>query len=41
MGRQYSVITYNGKESQKEYICVCVYIYMYVHVYYVYINEKQ
>ena len=27
---QYLVITYDGKESKKEYICVCVCIYIYV-----------
>ena len=26
---QYLVITYNGKESEKEYIYVCIYIYIY------------
>ena len=25
---QYLVITYNGKESEKEYIYVCIYIYV-------------
>ena len=25
---QYLVITYNGKESEKEYICACAYIYV-------------
>ena len=32
---QYSVITYIGKESEKEYIyiymCVCAYIYIYIY----------
>ena len=39
---QYLVITYNGKESEKEYMCVCVcvcvyfvcvYIYTHTHTY--------
>ena len=25
-----SIITYSGKESEKEYIHVCIYIYMYM-----------
>ena len=27
---KYPVINYNGKESEKEYICVCVYMYIYI-----------
>ena len=26
---QYFVITYMGKESEKECVCVCIYIYIY------------
>ena len=26
---QYPVINHNGKEYEKDYVCVCVYIYMY------------
>ena len=37
---QYLVITYDGKESKKEYICVCVYIYMYKESF-CYIPETQ
>ena len=30
---QYLIITYNRKESEKEYIHLCIYIYMYVYIY--------
>ena len=31
---QYLVITYNGKEPEKNiYVCVCVYIYMCIYIY--------
>ena len=30
---QYLVTTYNGKESEKEYICVCVCVYIYTYTY--------
>ena len=29
---QYYVITYKGKESEKEYICVCVSIYLSIYL---------
>ena len=29
---QYLVITYNGKESEKQYLCVCVCIYVYMYI---------
>ena len=36
------IITYNGKESEKEYMCVYIYIYTYIYIYiYIYIYKTE